>query len=86
MPRGGGARGSIQAFKTLSHFPGEGMGSIQAEEWSERRDYMERKRVITLFDFQCQRSIFHVALCWEGNIQILCTFHWTFCCMLDIHK
>ena len=36
-----------------------GVGSIQAEEWAERRDYMERKRIITLLDFQCQRSIFH---------------------------
>ena len=35
------------------------VGSIQAEEWAERRDYMERKRIITLLDFQCQRSIFH---------------------------
>ena len=36
-----------------------GVGSIQGEEWAERRDYMERKRIITLLDFQCQRSIFH---------------------------
>ena len=35
------------------------MGSIQAEEWAERGDYVERKRIITLLDFQCQRSIFH---------------------------
>ena len=59
MPRGGGARGSIQAFKTLSHFPGGRVGSIQGKEWAERRDYVERKRIITLLDFQCQRSIFH---------------------------
>ena len=63
-----------------------GVGSIQAEEWAERRDYMERKRVITLFDFQCQRSIFHVALCWEGNIQIFCTFHFSGVCWTFINK
>ena len=28
----------------------------------ERGDYMERKRTITLFDFQCQDSIFHEGL------------------------
>ena len=63
MPRGGGALGSIQGFSTrLSRFPGGGAASIQVEEWVERGDYMERKRTITLFDFQCQDSIFHEGL------------------------
>ena len=63
MPRGGGALGSIQGFSTrLSRFPGGGVASIQVEEWVERGDYMERKRTITLFDFQCQDSIFHEGL------------------------
>ena len=38
---------------------GQRVGSIQGKEWAERRDYVERKRIITLLDFQCQRSIFH---------------------------
>ena len=38
---------------------------------------MERKRIITLLDFQCQRSIFHegpsCGIMQRGNIQIVCT-------------
>ena len=50
---------------------------------------MERKRTITLFDFQCQDSIFHEGLVGimrgegaEGNIQIVCACLccWTFSC------
>ena len=59
MPRGGGALGSIQAFKTQSHFPGGEWVLFKARSGRKGRDYVERKKIITLLDFQCQRSIFH---------------------------
>ena len=62
MPRGGGALGSIQAFKTQSHFPGGDWVLFKLRSGRKGRDYVERKRIITLFDFQCQDSIFHEGL------------------------
>ena len=59
MPRGGGALGSIQAFKTQSHFPGGEWVLFKLRSGRKGRDYVERKKIITLLDFQCQRSIFH---------------------------
>ena len=63
MPRGGGALGSIQGFSTrLSRFPGGEWLLFRLKSGWKGGDYMERKRTITLFDFQCQDSIFHEGL------------------------
>ena len=58
-PGEGEPSGPSRPSRPSRTFLGGRVGSIQAEEWAERGDYVERKRIITLLDFQCQRSISH---------------------------